>query len=207
MNRQDHYKHHRKSLYRIFGEHNLAYHHVIPLYAGGAPASWNLVGVSHSEHYELHRIRYEIWGDRYDLSAMGGAKAYADLVKGEVKPAPPVKSKRELYGKANVAPEVSQALFFCMIWRHKDGYKVIITPNSGETMHYVTEKILRGLPENHPDRGRILKNKTSANYLRSVIITKFPLPHTTELKHPKESAYNFVLEPYVAGATSPINTL
>ncbi len=44
-------------------------HHIIPRHAGGTDNKKNLIKLSLKDHMLAHKIRYEIYGNRYDLSA------------------------------------------------------------------------------------------------------------------------------------------
>jgi len=44
-------------------------HHIVPRHAGGANDKENLVKLSLKDHMLAHKIRYEVYGNRYDLSA------------------------------------------------------------------------------------------------------------------------------------------
>lgn len=79
-----------------------------------------------------------------------------------------------------------------MVWKHKDGFEVIIKPNSVETVQQVKELLIHSLPEDHVFRQKIVKNKTSVNYIRQVINNVFG--KQSDIK--KSSVYGFSLNYY-----------
>jgi hypothetical protein len=196
MQREYRVKQERKKMKEILGDNNVAYHHIIPLHAGGSPDRWNMVGITHREHYELHKARYELYNEPADLLSLYGAKTFMDSVEGNIQEPLPKKTKQEIHGVANLAPEVSKALKNGMVWTHRDGFIVKIEPNSLDTMKKVTNALASALPDLHPDKVRILQNKTSTNYLRAVIITKFfDSKNAKPLLKSKDSAYGFTVKP------------
>lgn len=46
------------------------FHHIIPLYANGSNATWNLIELSISEHQKAHKLLYEVYKNKEDLCAL-----------------------------------------------------------------------------------------------------------------------------------------
>jgi hypothetical protein len=151
---------------------NTSMHHIFPLHAGGSPDNWNLVPVTKEEHHQLHEIRYQVFGEKQDKLATYGTKS--DEIRAKTGVFQQLKTPKARYSSP-LAPEVFKILERGLVFKHRDGFEGVVLPNSVKTMKQIQQVCLDVLPENHPDKIRILKNKTSVNYLRSLIITNFPL--------------------------------
>lgn len=89
-------------------------------------------------------------------------------------------------------PETLKAIEKGMVWKHKQGFEVIIKPNTVQTVEQVKELLINSLPQDKEFRQRIEKNKTSVNYIRQVINNVFG-----EQPHVKKSrVYGFSLDYY-----------
>nr|QIA47038.1 putative HNH homing endonuclease [Colemanosphaera charkowiensis]QIA47075.1 putative HNH nucleases [Colemanosphaera charkowiensis] len=176
----------------------ISMHHVIPLHANGSPDLWNIIPVTKEEHHELHQLRYAVYGEKADLQATFATQS--DIIKARTGCSQKIKQipKQNTSGIRNIPLEVANALKQGMICIHKDGYAITIQPNTLQTTQDVKNTLVNLLPEDHKDRQRILQNKTSVNYIRSLIITTFPLPTTGTLKKQVQSAYGFTLQPLLS---------
>jgi hypothetical protein len=177
----------------FFKNGDVCMHHVIPLHAKGSPDKWNIIAVTKEEHYNLHQLRYKVYNERFDLLA--SYATHSDMLKIQTGKFQKLKTtKNNLLAVRNLPKEILVALQNGMIWTHKDGFLLKIHPNSLQTMQQIKQCLVDCLPEEHKDRKRMMHNQTSVNYLRSLIITTFPLPTSKGLKKQARSAYNFIVQ-------------
>ena len=156
---------------RDFFKEDLSYHHVLPIHDNGPPASWNIIPVTKEEHHLIHVLRYETFKQKEDLLATYGTKS--DMLKFETGHFQKVRKPKpnKSYFIQNLPEEVRVGLERGMIFTHNEGYELVIKPNTLQTTKEIQEGLLAILPDGHEDKSRILKNKTSVNYLRSLVIT------------------------------------
>lgn len=198
-------KQQNKSLKFLFPG-KISKHHVIPIHDGGSPDSWNIIEVTKKEHHELHELRYRVYHQKNDLKATYAT--HADVIQveknlksveepnQEISVVKQKKNRKQILGLLNIPLEVSKALENELTFIHKDGYVLKVLPNTLKTTSEIKEALINLLPENHVDKERMLKNKTSANYIRSMIITKFLLENNNTQKSLVKkvySAYGFKL--------------
>lgn len=180
---------------RSFPKGQSSRHHIIPIHDGGSPKKWNILRVSKEEHDKIHRLRYEVYqqdGDNRAIRAISNdAKMVSSKEKKQTKSKIHNENKKSNYFSRRT-PETLKAIQKGMVWKHKDGFEVIIKPNSVETVQQVKELFIQSLPENHVFRQRIVKNKTSINYIRQVMNNVFGEQSDTK----KSSVYGFSLNSY-----------
>jgi hypothetical protein len=176
-----------------FFKNNVSRHHIIPFHALGSPESWNLLSVTTEEHHELHVLRYQVYKEKGDLTATHGT--LSNVCKSQTGGFEKTKQPKPMnFGVHNLPEEVRLALKHGMVFTHTDHYCFEIKPNTLQTTKQIVQGLLDCLPDGHPDKERILKNPTSVNYIRNLVITTFPLPHCSPLKKSIKSAYGFTVK-------------
>lgn len=171
-------------------------HHVLPLHAAGSPDEWNLVLLTKEEHWQAHKLRYEVYQERADLAATyltlwnaQNVSSSESLAEDEIEEVPVVNVDTKYFYRRT--PETLQAIQNGMIWEHKEGYVVIIEPNAVQTIQEIKTKLCEALPPGHKDAERMQSNRTSVNFLREHIQTVFADPTLPSIRRCRASAYNF----------------
>ncbi len=202
---------------RSFSKGQSSKHHIIPIHDGGSPEKWNILEVSKEEHKRIHTLRYEVYQQDGDRRAIYGTTNDAkmalstedisdtedEMISSNVMDSSTENSSdtEEIQVENNLVkpkyfyrrtPETLKAIEQGMIWRHKEGFEVRIPPNTIETIEQIKQLLIDSLPEDHGSRERILKNKTSVNYIRKVINNVFgDQPNLSQ-----SSVYGFSLNYY-----------
>jgi hypothetical protein len=181
----------------LFNKGEFSRHHIIPIHNGGSPEKWNILVVSKKEHEIIHTLRYEVYQQTGDQKAIHATKNDAEMLKanqGHIKEQEetfkPIGS-RYLYKRTT---ETLRAIENGMIWKHEDGYELIIQPNQVQTINEIKNLLIDLLPENHTSRKKITKNSTSNNYIRQVINNVFS-EDSSLISNPKNRVYRFSLKP------------
>lgn len=188
---------------RSFEKKKSSKHHIIPLHDGGSPDKWNILRVSKEEHDQIHRLRYEVYQQDGDKRAIRATSNDVKMISSVQHDSTSLSSfseyEKEIHNESKKSkyfyrrtPETLKAIEKGMVWKHKDGFEIIIKPNSVETVEQIKELLIDSLPENHISRQKIVKNKTSVNYIREVINNVFGEQPDSK----KSSVYGFSLEYY-----------
>lgn len=183
------------------GQYSL--HHVIPLHDQGSPDSWNIIYVTKEEHYVIHKLRYDVYKQLGDASAVRATRSdFEKALNPDISPEE-IFEKKEAVKKENRRraylkrrnPETERAIKEGMLWTHKKtGTKVVIQPNSIETIQDIKDLLIKNLPADDSDRQRMLSNTSSSNnYIREHVQTVFKTADLTVSK-PRLTVYGFVVQ-------------
>lgn len=169
-------------------------HHVIPIHARGCPDPWNTIQVTRQEHYEIHKLRYEVYGETGDLQA---TYAHADPAQIEViKAACLCEAIAPLRSNPAIRmPEVFTAFEKGMRWFHQETGVHVSFPPGSEPMAVsdIRRKLCKALPKNNLDRQRLETKNNVDRYFREVIVTVFGDPNDSYFPN-RRRAYGFTLE-------------
>lgn len=188
-----------------FFPNKVSYHHIIPLHAKGSPARWNIIPVTKEEHYELHDLRFKVYGEKADLFATYATQS--DVIKADTGDFKKLKQpKPNTIGIRNLPEEIRIALQRGMVLTHKDGFHCEIKPNTLQTTQEIKNALLECLPDEHFDKKRILQNKTSINYIRALIITAFPVCSSGEIKESRLTPSRRSLSGVAAKPKRPVHS-